>query len=59
LKWLVIIAVAFALKGCSDHHMVKPFECKCDCEKNKFECIGRETATEQDTIKKIIKNNID
>jgi len=44
------------LSGCSDKHSVKPFECKCNCNENSFECIGVESDTEQDSVKKFVKN---
>ena len=56
MKYLILVIFAYMLSGCSDKHSVKPFECKCNCNENSFECIGVESDTEQDSVKKFVKN---
>jgi len=52
---IIFTLTLFCLVGCTDTHIAKPFECRCDCEGNNFECIGIHSETTEDSTKKYIK----
>ena len=59
MKYIPYYVVILVLSGCVDHHMIKPFKCKCDCDEQIFECVGEEVSVQKDVVSKYIKNNID
>lgn len=55
MQYVMILFITYSFLGCADHYNTKPFECRCDCNASKFECIGEESVTKENAVAKAIK----
>ena len=52
------IVFVLILTGCADHYKVKPFECRCSCEENSFECKGEASDMQENKISRYVKDKL-